>query len=359
MHKPRNGVSGGSGRYADVPELADAVGRFGGASLLVVGDAMLDRYVHGQLAQPSADAPVPVLAVERELALPGGAANLVRNLTALGASVSFVSVVGDDQTGSDLTGLIGGQPGVEPWLLVQGGRATTLRTRYVAEGRPVLRADQEDTGPIQAKLAERLLRIARDAMVPTTTTVLADYGKGVLSEDTPAQLVAAARQSHRPVIAIPHGADYARYAGADVLVIGGRELAQNVDLALPADADAALAADDLRQRHGFTAVMMLRGDDGMILAAPDGTSHFAVDRTELAAAGPLGDAIIATLAAGMAAGLGIRAAAELASFGATLVASRPGSAVAAIDGDVLPIFDSWRGFKGLRAAEIRHFFAGR
>ncbi|MEY4845539.1 MAG: hypothetical protein RL312_1820, partial [Pseudomonadota bacterium] len=104
------------------------------ASVLVVGDAMLDRYVYGRAQRISPEAPVPVLTVEREIAMPGGAGNVVRNLTALGAAVAFVSVVGDDQAGSDLTGLIGGQPGVEPWLLVQGGRATTTKTRYLANG---------------------------------------------------------------------------------------------------------------------------------------------------------------------------------------------------------------------------------
>src|ERR1700688_546406 len=111
MRNLRHGVPASAGRYPDGPELTDAVTRLGRASLLVVGDAMLDRYVYGQIAANGLDAPAPVLAVEREVALPGGAANVVRNLTALGASVAFVSVVGDDQAGSDLTGLIGGQPG--------------------------------------------------------------------------------------------------------------------------------------------------------------------------------------------------------------------------------------------------------
>src|SRR3712207_5785355 len=108
--------------------LAEAVRQLRRGAILVVGDAMLDRYVYGRVSRVSPEAPVPVLAVEREVALPGGAGNVVRNLTALGAAVAFVSVVGDDQAGSDLTGLIGGQPGVEPWLLVQGGRATKTKT---------------------------------------------------------------------------------------------------------------------------------------------------------------------------------------------------------------------------------------
>src|SRR6201993_1622176 len=110
-------------------DLGQYVKRFNRASVLVVGDAMLDRYVYGNVSRVSPEAPVPILTVTREVAMPGGAGNVVRNLTALEASAAFVSVVGDDQAGSDLTGLIGGQERVEPWLLVQGGRTTTLKTR--------------------------------------------------------------------------------------------------------------------------------------------------------------------------------------------------------------------------------------
>src|SRR5512147_308623 len=143
-----------------VADLSEAVRQLRRASVLVVGDAMLDRYVYGKVQRVSPEAPVPVLTVERELAMPGGAGNVVRNLTALGAAVAFVSVVGDDQAGSDLTGLIGGQPGIEPWLLVQGGRATTTKTRFLAAGQQLLRADREQTEPVHPRLADRLVRIA-------------------------------------------------------------------------------------------------------------------------------------------------------------------------------------------------------
>ena len=123
----------------------------------------------------------------------------MRNLGALGSAVAFVSVVGDDAAGSELTGLIGGQPGVEPWLLVQGQRRTTEKTRFIAQGghhgHPMLRADREETAAIHPKLADRLVRIARDAMAATTVTVLSDYRKGVLAGDIPARLIGAARQT--------------------------------------------------------------------------------------------------------------------------------------------------------------------
>src|ERR1700733_6412860 len=175
------------------PDLAAAVRRLAHTNVLVIGDVMLDRYTYGEVTRISLEAPVPILAIEREVALPGGAGNVVRNLTALGAATAFVSVVGDDQAGSDLTGLIGGQPNVEPWLLVQGGRTTTTKTRYIAQGQQLLRADHEETQAIHPKLAERLVRITQDAMLATTVTVLSDYLKGVLAADVPARIIAAAR----------------------------------------------------------------------------------------------------------------------------------------------------------------------
>ena len=165
---------------AETGDIGAAIDRLARARVLVVGDAMLDRYIFGRVQRMSPEAPVPVLTMVSEHDEPGGAGNVVHNLCALGAAVAFVSVVGDDAAGAELTGLIGGQPGVEPWLLVQGGRVTTVKTRFIAEGsrqggQQLLRTDREDTRPIHPKLAERLVRIARDAMAATSLVVLSDY----------------------------------------------------------------------------------------------------------------------------------------------------------------------------------------
>ena len=125
---PSNGPGEGSAHA----ELVEAVGRLSRTSVTVIGDAMLDAYVYGTASRISPEAPIPVLTIEREVAMPGGAGNVVRNLTALGAAVALVAVVGDDQAGSDLTALIGGQPNVEPWLLVQGGVFLRGRTDATA-----------------------------------------------------------------------------------------------------------------------------------------------------------------------------------------------------------------------------------
>ena len=309
-------------------ELTDAVHRLARTSVLVVGDVMLDRFVYGDVERISPEAPVPILTVERELAMPGGAGNVVRNLTALGASVAFVSVVGDDQDGSDLTGLIGGQPNVEPWLLVQGDRSTTVKTRFVSQGQQLLRSDREEVGPIHPKLGERLLRIAGDALAATSVTVLSDYAKGVLSGDIPARMIATARAAGRLVIVDPKGADYARYAYADVITPNRRELALATDMPVGTEAELEAAAQHLRAVHHFGAVLVTRSEDGMSLVTADAVHHFPAEAADVFDVSGAGDTVVAALAAALAGGLALPIAARLANIAAGIVVGKVGTAVA-------------------------------
>lgn len=310
------------------PDLAAAVRRLANSSVLVIGDVMLDRYIYGDISRISAEAPVPILQITREIGVPGGAGNVVRNLTALGAAVAFISVLGDDQTGSDLTGLVGGQPGVEPWLLVQGGRTTTLKTRYLAAGQHLFRADREETAPIHPKLAERMLRIAGDAMAATSVTVLSDYGKGVLAGDVAGRLVAMARQAGRRLIVDPRGPDHVRYAGADIIIPNRRDLAEATGL--PVDNETAIiaAAIKLRSEHGFGAVVVTQGNDGMTLVDSAGARHFAAEAAEVYDTSGAGDTAVATLAAAIAGGSDLETAVRLANLAAGVVVGKAGTAVA-------------------------------
>jgi D-beta-D-heptose 7-phosphate kinase/D-beta-D-heptose 1-phosphate adenosyltransferase len=313
---------------ADTASLARAVRRLARTSVMVIGDVMLDRYIYGTVERISPEAPIPILCIETERAMPGGAGNVVRNLTALGAAVAFVSVVGDDQAGSDLTGLVGVQPGVEPWLLVHGGRATTVKTRYVSNGQQLLRADREETGPIPQKLAERMLRIAGDTMAATSVAVLSDYRKGVLAGTVPAQLIAAAKMAGRQVVVDPKGADYSRYAGADVVTPNRRELAEATEMPVDTEQGIVAAATALRRAHGFGAVLVSRAEDGMTLVDAEGAHHYPAEAADVVDVSGAGDTVVATLAAGLAAGLALRVAVRIANIAAGIVVSKIGNAVA-------------------------------
>jgi D-beta-D-heptose 7-phosphate kinase/D-beta-D-heptose 1-phosphate adenosyltransferase len=306
----------------------DAVRRLARTSVLVVGDVLLDRYVYGSVERVSPEAPVPVLAVSREVALPGGAGNVVRNLTALGAAVAFVAIVGDDQNGSDLTGLIGGQPGVEPWLLVQGGRLTTVKSRFVAQGQQLLRSDKEDPRPIHAKLAERMIRIAHDAMAATSITVLSDYGQGMLAGDVAPQLIRAAKSLGRKVVVDPSGPSFARFAGADVITPTRRALAEVTGLPVGTPEALIEAARQLRTAHQFGAVLVSSPDDGLTLVTEAGATRLPAEAPEIYDVSGSRDALVATVAAGLAAGLALPVAARLANIASGIVVGRAGTAVA-------------------------------
>lgn len=325
------------GYPAELPnhaELAAAIRRLARTSVLVVGDAMLDRYIYGTVERISREAPVPVLSVEREVAVPGGAGNVVRNLGALGVAVAFVSVVGDDQAGSDLTGLIGSQPGVEPWMLVQGGRTTTRKTRYMAQGQQLLRTDREDVTDIHPKLAERMLRIIRDAMAATSVTILSDYGKGVLTANMPAEIIAIARTTGRRVVVDMRGTDFARYAGADVILPSHYDLASFAGMPLGSDASVAAAAGTLRAMHGYGAVLVNRAEDGMTLVDADGVLHLRAKASDIMDVSGSGDTAVAALGAALAANLPLPMAARMATLASGVVLGRSGIAVAR-EGDLL------------------------
>ena len=308
----------------DAPDLITAVRRLSRGAVTVIGDAMLDRYVYGTVDRVSPEAPIQVLVEQRDVATPGGAGNVVRNLTALGAAVAFVSIVGDDQAGSDLTSLIGGQPGVEPWLLVQGSRTTTVKTRYIADGQQLLRADREETNPVHPKLVERMLRIAGDAMAATSVTVLSDYAKGVLTARVIRNLMELARKSGRMVIVDSRTADYAPFVGADLITPNRRELAAATGMPAGTEAEIIAAATALRDRHRFAAVLVTRGSDGMTLLSGAGIHHFPAEAAVVVDLSGVGDTVIATLAAGLSAGLELPVAVRLSNIAAGIVVGKPG-----------------------------------
>jgi D-beta-D-heptose 7-phosphate kinase/D-beta-D-heptose 1-phosphate adenosyltransferase len=309
-------------------DLGAYVKKLSRASVLVVGDAMLDRYVYGEVSRISPEAPVPILTVTREIAMPGGAGNVVRNLIALAASSAFVSVVGDDQAGSDLTGLVGGQERVEPWLLVHGGRTTTLKTRYIAQGQHLIRADREETQALPEKLAERLVRIAMDAMAATSVTVLSDYRKGVLSETVISQLIAGAKKLGRKIIVDPKGRDYERYRGADIVTPNRKELAEATGLTVDTEAGIVAAAQVLLARYDFGAVLVTRSEDGMSLITPTDVRHYPGEAKEVYDVSGAGDTVVAALAASVAVDVPLEDAARLANIAAGIVVGKVGTAVA-------------------------------
>ncbi|MFQ5959049.1 MAG: D-glycero-beta-D-manno-heptose-7-phosphate kinase [Alphaproteobacteria bacterium] len=307
---------------ARIPDLANS-------RVLCAGDVMLDRFVYGEVSRISPEAPIPVFRITREAAMLGGAGNVVRNATALGATACFVAVVGNDPVGRELTRMVGAEDGVEPYLLVERDRPSTVKTRYIADGQQLLRADSETTRPITAKSAERLVRTASEEIPGCDVAVLSDYAKGALGPDTIEALIAAARDAGKPVVVDPKGGDFSRYRGATVITPNGRELARATGVAADGDAGVTAAARELIERCEIGSVVVTRGRDGMsVVDAGGGALHLRAAAREVFDVSGAGDTVVATLAAALGRGAPLGDAARLANHAAGIVVGKVGTAVA-------------------------------
>ncbi|MSP82836.1 MAG: D-glycero-beta-D-manno-heptose-7-phosphate kinase [Alphaproteobacteria bacterium] len=310
-----------------VVDLVGALEALPQAHVLVIGDVMLDRYVYGEVRRISPEAPIPVFRMGDSETMLGGAGNVVRNLAALGASASFIAVVGDDPEGHALIEMVGREPRVEPYLLVERGRPTTQKSRFVAGGQQLLRADRETTAPIAAMNVERCLELAVDALAHADVLVLSDYAKGMLPPALLGRLIAAARAADVPVVADPKGEDFTRYRGATVLTPNRAELAAAVGLATETDEQIEAAAAEAIARTKAKAILVTRGSQGMSLARTRARiEHMPTEAREVYDVSGAGDTVIATFAAALAGGAAMPQAAQLANLAAGVVVGKLGTA---------------------------------
>jgi D-beta-D-heptose 7-phosphate kinase/D-beta-D-heptose 1-phosphate adenosyltransferase len=313
---------------SDNSDLLAHVERLGSARVLCIGDVMLDHYVYGDVERISPEAPIPVLAVEREMKTLGGAGNVLRNLGALGAFSSFISVVGNDETGHEIERLLAAQDNTEVHLLVQPQRRTTVKTRYIAANQQLLRADRETAVLLGPHIRDDLLRLARELVADHPVIVISDYAKGVLNDGVALEIIKAAGEAGARVIVDPKGGDHIRYRGADLLKPNRRELAHATGMPVATDAEIIAAARALIERCGLKAVLASLGAEGMILVSSDGTVHVQrAEMREVYDVSGAGDTVVATVAAALAAGIPLIPAVRLANVAAGIVVGKVGTAV--------------------------------
>ena len=313
----------------DKSDLAVHLDALTGAPVLVVGDVMLDRFVYGTVERISPEGPIPVLRIERQAAMLGGAGNVLRNLAAAGARTTFVAAVGEDGAGQEVQDLVAAKVGVASRMVVDPGRPTSIKERYIASGQQLLRADRETRAPLSAAGAAALLEAAKGALGQVAAVVLSDYGKGVLQPETLAELIAAARAAGRPVVVDPKGLDYGLYRGADLVTPNRRELQDASGLPTASDADVEAACRALIATSGVKGVLATRSESGMTLVLAAGEiHHFPTEAREVFDVSGAGDTVVALLGAALAGGVAVAEAARLANLAAGIVVAKAGTAVA-------------------------------
>ncbi|WP_222184469.1 D-glycero-beta-D-manno-heptose-7-phosphate kinase [Geminicoccus harenae] len=299
--------------------------RLADVQVMVIGDLMLDRAVFGQVGRISPEAPIPVLEMGREETRIGGAGNVVANLHALGAQVAAAGMVGADAEGDEIAGMLAELAPAGAILWRQEGRATTVKTRYWGGGQQLLRVDRENRAVLNQEGIATILDWLDEKIGDVRAIVLSDYAKGALPPALVEQVIARARAAGRPVLVDPKGRDHARYRGATVLTPNRRELAEASGV--PAGDDGAVehAAEALRTATGVDAVLATLGSDGMLLATSAGATRIPGIRREVFDVVGAGDTVIATLAAGLAAGSDLAEAARLANLAGSIAVTRIGT----------------------------------
>jgi rfaE bifunctional protein kinase chain/domain len=294
--------------------------QFAKTNLLVVGDVMLDRYWFGDSDRISPEAPVPVVQVSKVDERLGGAANVARNVAALGANTTILGVVGEDEAGNRIGELLK-QSGVNSQLEVDPKVPTTVKLRVIARQQQLIRLDFEEN-PSQTALEQKLARFEK-ALGTADVLVLSDYGKGALSQV--AAMIEYARAKNKVILVDPKGEDYEKYRGATVITPNRSELRQVVGRWAD-EADLTQRAQELRRSLGVQALLLTRSEEGMSLFTDQGVSHVRAQAREVFDVSGAGDTVIATLAVALAAQWPLDRAMALANRAGGIVVGKLGTA---------------------------------
>ena len=293
--------------------------------LLIVGDVMLDRYWFGEVERISPEAPVPVVKIATSEERLGGAANVARNVTALGARAGLLSVVGNDEPGRSLAGLLR-RSEVADHLHVDASLATTVKLRVIGRHQQIVRIDFESSP--EAEVLAAHFQQFQGLLSEHDLVVLSDYGKGGLTHI--ARMIEAARTAGRRVVVDPKGDDYSRYAGATLITPNRAELREVVGRWRD-EADLERRAQKLRTELGLQAVLLTRSEEGMSLYTDQGAWSVPAQAREVFDVSGAGDTVIAVLGTMLAAGLGMRDAVSVANRAGGIVVGKLGTATVSYD----------------------------
>ena len=301
--------------------------RLAAARVLVVGDAMLDRYWFGTVERISPEAPVPVVRVNpaKEQERLGGAANVAANVKALGVRTSLITAIGDDEHGHRLEKLLE-QSGIESLFERKPGLTTIVKLRIIGRSQQLLRVDFEEEPGYE--VLQSMLPFYEKALAQSNAVLFSDYGKGGLTHIT--KMIELARAAGKPVLVDPKGDDYSRYKGATVITPNRAELAEVVGR-WSSEAQLAERAERLRAELGLEGLLVTRSEDGMSLFDAAGHTRIPAEAREVFDVTGAGDTVIATLAAMLAAGLSLGEAMPVANRAGGIVVGKFGTASVGYD----------------------------
>ena len=307
--------------------LRQYIQRFPQASVLVVGDLILDHYVMGRVSRISPEAPVPVVHVESESLRLGGAANVFNNILALGGKADLCGVIGADESGRLLMKELGAKRSGRGGVVIDHDRPTTRKSRVIAHNQQIVRYDVEGRAELKAPMQRKIIRYIESRLRELSCIVVSDYAKGVVTATLMAEITRLAALRKVPVIVDPKVEHFGFYKGVTVITPNHLEATQAAGV--HGDDNQAIneAGAMIRQRLGCQSVLITRGEKGMSLYEGDGAFwHLPTQARQVYDVTGAGDTVIGTLALALSTGASIKAGAILANYAAGIVAGMVGTA---------------------------------
>ena len=308
-------------------KIEEILGRFPMAKILVIGDVMMDRFIWGKVSRISPEAPVPVVLVEKETFLFGGAANVVNNIHSLGGKVSLCGVVGDDDTGQKIVKDLAEKGIRTHGIFVEPGRQTTVKTRIIAHQQQVVRIDRETADSPSVSTFRKLSRFLRENIGSFDGIILSDYGKGLLTGGLIRTAIRRAKAVNKFVMVDPKLKNFFSYRGATVVTPNTAEASAASGVSITDLASLKKAGKMLLSRLRCDVLIITRGEEGMAVFEPDRAPILVPTvAKEVYDVTGAGDTVIGTMALALAAGIAARDAARLANHAAGVVVGKVGTA---------------------------------
>ena len=301
--------------------------RFSKVKILVIGDIMMDRFIWGKVSRISPEAPVPVVAVEKETFLLGGAANVVNNIRSLGGKVSLCGVVGDDEMGQkiikELTQMGIGIHGV----FVEEGRQTTTKTRIIAHHQQLVRIDRETTDHLKVLTFRNVSEFLKVKIENFDGIILSDYGKGLLTRELIKTTIRIAKEARKFVMVDPKLNNFSFYKGATVVTPNSKEASEASGIPVADQSSLIKAGRILLRRLKCDVLVITRGEEGIAIFEPH-QEPFLVPTIakEVYDVTGAGDTVIGTMALALGAGARVIEATKLANYAAGIVVGKVGTA---------------------------------
>lgn len=302
--------------------VADGIGA---CRVLVIGDAMLDKYYFGEVSRISPEAPVPIAHVLEVKETLGGAANVAHNLALLGCQTSIIGQVGADAHGEKFLELLK-NIGVDHSGLIEILKPTTTKIRVISGHQQMIRLDFEDASELDGATADKLLENFSARLPNVDAVILSDYGKGVCTKKICREVIGACRAQRKVVVVDPKGDNWQKYFDAGFITPNLKELNAVLPKTIPNDdAQIEVAAHHVIDEFNLRGLVVTRSAKGLSLIDGERTSHIKARAQEVYDVSGAGDTVIAVFALALAGGLDSAAAAYLANVAAGVVVAKVGT----------------------------------